>query len=132
MIRYRTLHSILQVDGLNVPVHIDQWAEQRLSQEDYLDFRSEMQEVYNEYMRLQNLDVIEIVPVIETFQLDDGTSMQVEVGKESSFPENIVDYLLDKDNFDTEKHHHTNMIKWYQRMKNDPSIVKFNEPTRIQ
>jgi hypothetical protein len=58
--------------------------------------------------------------------------MQVEVGKEATFSENIVDYLLNKDSWDDEKHHHLNMIKWYQRMKNDSSIVKFNEPTRIQ
>jgi hypothetical protein len=132
MIRYRTLHSILQTDGINVPVHIDQWAEQRLNEEEYLEFRTEMQEVYDEYARLQNLDVLEIVPVMETFQLDNDTSMQVEVGKEATFSENIVDYLLNKDSWDTEKHHHLNMIKWYQRMKNDSSIVKFNEPTRIQ
>ena len=116
MAKYRVLKSILLIDNKKYAVNLVEWAQQRLQDNDLVQFNSDMTELmlFWDSMKLNNkLSVTDITEIL-TYNNESITTV---VGQEFTVTD---DYIFpDKE------------IKWYDRMSADPNIVKFNSKELI-
>jgi hypothetical protein len=109
----KLLHSVLRKDGKNYAVDLDDWGKMTLQGDDLVQFELAMSQIVAHFEReMQNKNLI-ITPIIENITTDNGTTVSVVVGSEFSQSDSYV-----RPEIETE---------WYQRMSQDPNIIKFND-----
>jgi hypothetical protein len=104
MIKIKLLRSILSLDGWNFPVNLFQWAQVRLSVEEFAEFKL----VHDQVLAMAKEYTIE--PIFENI---DGYI--VEVGEYHHQPQELFDTPIKKQ-----------YAEYATKMKNDPAIVVWN------
>jgi hypothetical protein len=112
MIQGRVLHSILRKDGKNYNVKLFDWGVSTLEGDELEKFKADMDQM-SEFYKNETLKkkFIEI-PLNETVVTEQGHTVSVRVGSEFIHDDDLVRPLVE--------------IEWYQRMSQDPNIIKFN------
>jgi hypothetical protein len=126
--KFRLLHSILQVNNKNLAVDVAHWASYCLDPDEYQECISDLNEIGQIYANLTNQGLLQIESIFENFTSDDGVDFEVEVGKLITTVDNIAELCVD---YNAERMFHNKYLKWFDRMKQDPKIVVFYDLERL-
>lgn len=111
MKKYRRLKSIYS-NSMEKKLAVDlyDWAELALAEEEYDQFKSETNELFNYYEQQISLGNIIVNTIFENVSIEDDIILAV--GEEYIVPD---DFIIP-----------ANDTKWHDRMSIDPNIVKYN------
>lgn len=101
--------SILTLDGKNYPVFLYDWAELRLSVDEFAEFSQLINDVSNSLAALQQQNTYILTPLLEEIN-----GIQIEVAMRVSRP---IGYKLPM---------HDDFMYWVERMRNDPCVTTFH------
>jgi hypothetical protein len=117
MAEYRQLHSILDLNGKNHAVDLQSWANLTLTGSDLTEFQADMATLNTDFLPYFTAGNIVFRPIEETMLTSESTNLTIIVGRNVTRSEDLP---LDP-----------RMVKWVNRMQEDPQVIKYNLEIRI-
>lgn len=109
----KLLHSVLRKDDKNYAVNLNDWGNLTLQGDELAQFRLDIIELTTHLNNaISNGDLI-VTPINETITTQSGQTISILVGFDFSQTDNYVRPQLE--------------IDWYQKMSQDPNIIRFND-----
>ena len=109
----RLLHSVLRKDGKNYAVNLNDWGNLTLLNEELAQFRLVIVQLTEHLNNAISNGDLTVTPINETITTEFGTTVVATVGFEFTQTDNYIRPELE--------------VEWYQRMSQDPNIIRFND-----
>jgi hypothetical protein len=109
----KLLHSVLRKDDKNYAVNLNDWGNLTLLGAELVQFKLDIIELTTHLHNSITDGDLTVTPINETLTTESGHTITVTVGFEFSQTDNYTRPELE--------------VEWYQKMSQDPNIIKFND-----
>jgi hypothetical protein len=109
----KLLHSVLRKDDKNYAVNLNDWGNLTLLGPELVQFKLDIVELTTHLNNAIASGDLTVTPINETITTNSGQTITITVGFDFSQTDNYIRPELE--------------VEWYQKMSQDPNIIKFND-----